>query len=242
MPDSQLPSHSSETERLAALGSVEVLAGLTEESLRVLDRKCHFRTVKAGNLIIGQHDSSQDVIFLVAGHARVNLYSAGGKQVSFREVLPGAIFGELSAIDEKPRSADVEAIKNSLLYVMPHAVFIEEIDTHPQFRDAILLHLTTQIRLLTARVFEFSTLAVRSRVRAELVRLANDVDSDGPSIVLKPTPTHFEIANRISTHREAVTRELSHLEDIGVIRREGRTLIITDLERLADLVEDIDSF
>lgn len=232
----------SDQDRIDALEDVGVLAGLPVGDLQTLERKCHWKSVQSGNLIIGQHDSSDDVLFLVSGHARVNLYSVNGKQVSFRDVLPGAIFGELSAIDEKPRSADVEAIKDSQILVMPHAVFVGALDIYPSFRQAILLHLTTMVRTLTERVFEFSTMAVRSRVRAELVRLAGDADSGGPAIVLSPTPTHFEIANRISTHREAVTREFSHLEELGVIRRDGRTLIISDLDRLTGLVEDIDTY
>jgi CRP/FNR family transcriptional regulator, cyclic AMP receptor protein len=51
-------------------------------------------------------------------------------------------------------------------------------------------------------------------------------------------PPHAEIASRISTHREAVTRELSRLEDLGLIAREGRKLRVTDLARLTAMVED----
>jgi CRP-like cAMP-binding protein len=102
---------------------------------------------------------------------------------------------------------------------------------------AILRHLTTQVRALTERVFEFSTLAVRNRVHAELVRLARD--HGGNDAVIRPAPTHTEIASRISTHREAVTRELNRLEDLGLIVREGRSLRVADLERLQAMVEDV---
>jgi CRP-like cAMP-binding protein len=102
---------------------------------------------------------------------------------------------------------------------------------------AILRHLTTQVRALTERVFEFSTLAVRNRVHAELVRLARD--HGGNDAVIRPAPTHTEIASRISTHREAVTRELNRLEDLGLIVREGRSLRVHDLERLQAMVEDV---
>jgi CRP-like cAMP-binding protein len=102
---------------------------------------------------------------------------------------------------------------------------------------AILRHLTTQVRALTERVFEFSTLAVRNRVHAELLRLARD--HGGNDAVICPAPTHTEIASRISTHREAVTRELNRLEDLGLIVREGRSLRVADLERLQAMVEDV---
>ncbi|MDF2766026.1 MAG: Crp-like helix-turn-helix domain, partial [Rhodospirillales bacterium] len=47
-----------------------------------------------------------------------------------------------------------------------------------------------------------------------------------------------EIASRISTHREAVTRELGRLEHEGILAKEGRTLRIRDVARLRRLVEE----
>ena len=99
-------------------------------------------------------------------------------------------------------------------------------------------HLTEQVRNLTERVFEFSTLAVRNRVQAELLRLAGNPPPRVNEVSLSPTPTHAEIANRISTHREAVTRELRRLEKQGVIGKKGRTLQIRDLAKLRRLLED----
>jgi CRP-like cAMP-binding protein len=217
-----------------------MLSGLGEEALAALIRQCSWGNFRAGNLIIGQHDQSRDVLFLVSGLARVNVYSAAGKQVSFRDIRPGAVVGELSAIDARPRSADVEAIEDCVFFTMPGAVFRATIAAHPKFAEAVLLHLVTQVRRLTERVFEFSTLAVRSRVRAELLRLAEQQPDTGSGIVLLPAPKHADIAHRISTHREAVTRECSRLEDMGVIAREGRALRITDIEALRGLSADLE--
>ena len=50
--------------------------------------------------------------------------------------------------------------------------------------------------------------------------------------------THVEIANRISTHREAVTRELNRLARIGIIERRSGTLLVRDVDRLATMVQE----
>lgn len=228
-------------ERLAALRRIALLAVLADADLAALERQCGWRTAHAGNLIIGQHDRSRDVLFLVSGLARVNVYSASGKQVSFRDIPPGALFGELSAIDERPRSADVEAIEECLLLVMPQRVFMQTLDSHPAVARVMMRHLAAQVRALTERVFEFSTLAVRSRVRAELRRLADLNAGSGDGVILSPAPTHAEIANRISTHREAVTRELNRLEQLGIVERQGRSLRIRDIEALSRLIEDFET-
>jgi CRP-like cAMP-binding protein len=103
--------------------------------------------------------------------------------------------------------------------------------------QALLPQLVMKIRALTARVYEFSTLAVNNRIQAELLRLANLV-SHGNTARIVPAPTHVEIASRVSTHREAVTRELSHLSRVGIIERRGAALIIKDVDLLADMVRD----
>jgi len=53
-----------------------------------------------------------------------------------------------------------------------------------------------------------------------------------------PAPTHVEIASRVSTHREAVTRELARLARIGIIERRRGTLLIKNVDRLAAMVRD----
>ena len=73
----------------------------------------------------------------------------------------------------------------------------------------MLPQLVTKIRALTTRVYEFSTLAVSNRIQAELLRLASLGTKEGKGARIAPAPTHTEIAARVSTHREAVTRELT---------------------------------
>ena len=50
--------------------------------------------------------------------------------------------------------------------------------------------------------------------------------------VIDPMPTHTEIANRVATHREAVTRELRKLENNKIVARYGRTLVVLHIEFL----------
>ena len=95
------------------------------------------------------------------------------------------------------------------------------------------------VRQLMSRAFEFGTLVVRERVLVELLRVAESAPHGSGEIILSPAPTHEEIASRISTHREAVTKELSRLERLGLIARDGRALRIKDLTSLRNLSREI---
>ena len=110
---------------------------------------------------------------------------------------------------------------------------------HEPASAAMLRRLTRIARGHLQRVVEFSTLPVRSRVHAELMRLTRI--NPGPNrmtAVITPAPTHAAIASRISTHREAVSRELSELARAGLIEKRGNALIIRDVAALARMVEE----
>jgi CRP/FNR family cyclic AMP-dependent transcriptional regulator len=220
---------------LEKLRAFAPFAKLENGAFRALLGGCTQRDFGPRELIIGQQDQSHDVLFLIDGRARVNVYSPDGQRVSLREMAAGVMFGELSAIDGQTRSASVEAIEACSIAIMPRRVFIKALSDYPEFGLAVMRHVTQLVRKLTDRVFEFSTLVVRGRVQVELLRMIEDLPKTRNELILSPAPTHEEIASRVSTHREAVTRELAWLEAQGVIEKAGRTLKITNLDRLRNL-------
>ena len=116
--------------------------------------------------------------------------------MNLRDLCAGELFGEYPAIDGGPRSASVEARTRCTVASMPAAAFQELLATEPKVAQALLPQLVTKIRALTTRVYEFSTLAVKNRIQAELLRLANLTPREGKSARIVPAPTHVEIASR----------------------------------------------
>jgi CRP/FNR family cyclic AMP-dependent transcriptional regulator len=223
-------------QHLDALRAIPYFRSLDETAFAEIIKHCAVREYGAQELIMGHTDLTFDVLFLLEGKARVSIYSADGQRVGFRDIAAGTIVGELSALDGQPRSASVECIERCVAAVMRQPHFHAAIANNPQFTMAVLRHLTGQVRVLTTRIFEFSTMAVRQRLRAELLRLAETASEGKDRAVLSPAPKHAEIASRISTHREAVTREFAWLEAQGYVAKEGRALKIPSLKRLRDLV------
>ena len=221
-----------------SLESVSIFRGLSSSSMERIKRRCSCRRYEPRESIVGHLDTSDEVFFLLTGSARVTVRSADGKAVNFRELSPGGMFGEYAAIDGRPRSANVEARTSCLVVSMPADAFRELLQAEPKIAKILLEHFVREIRELTTRVFEFSTLAVRYRIQAEVLRLAQLSACKGAVARIVPAPTHAEIASRTSTHREAVTRELNRLAKIGILEQRNRELWITDVDRLAALVHD----
>ena len=222
-----------------ALTAFEVFRTLPPEAIEALSKRCQWHRYSSNQLIVGQDDETKDVFFIVRGKVRVTVYAASGKEVSFRDLGAGQMFGELSAIDGRRRSATVMAVQEALTARMPPNVFWKAIEHYPQVAAAVMRHLVSLVRALSGRVFEFSTLAVKNRIHAELLRLAREAnEANKGAVLISPAPTHAEIASRISTHREAVTRELNELVRTGLIERRSGGLIIRDIDRLARLAAD----
>ncbi len=121
---------------------------------------------------------------------------------------------------------------------MSDSLFIDILSKYPTASIAVMKSMVNVIRTLNERVVEFSTLGVPNRVHAELLRLAYAGRIVEGARRISPPPTHAEIAARISTHREAVTRELKQLERKGVIERNKGSIVIKNLEEFEQMVEE----
>jgi len=105
----------------------------------------------------------------------------------------------------------------------------------------MLLRLGSLVRELSERVIDLSTLGVQNRIYAELLRLAREAGVTGNTARIDPAPKHTDLASRVSTYREQVTRELSALVRMGIVERGNHALVIRDVTRLERLVEEVRS-
>jgi CRP-like cAMP-binding protein len=227
------------TEVEHTLAEVAIFARLPSDALKIIRETCSWEHYQPGEPIVDYLDASDDVFFVTTGEVSVTIYSVSGKAVSFRNLGPGSIFGEYAAIDGDPRCASVVAKSDCIVASMSAAAFRKLLEAEPMVGQALIRELVRNVRTLTKRVYEFSTLAVNNRIQAELLRLASLAPREGKSARLVPPPTHADIASRVSTHREAVTRELNRLSRIGLIERQSGVLIVWDVDRLAEMLHEI---
>jgi CRP/FNR family cyclic AMP-dependent transcriptional regulator len=222
----------------ASLRRLALLRFASTETLRRIDGEGKHLSFGKGQEIVARSEDADEVFIVLSGLARVTVFSASGKAVNFRRVGPGDLFGEFAAIDGERRSATVEAVDATTAISMGSALFRELMENDAAFMHSVMQHLVGMLRAITARVVEFSTLAVTNRIHCEILRMATTSEGGGGHHEINPAPTHSEIAGRISTHREAVSREISRLKQLGIIETRGRALIVRDYARLERMVHD----
>ena len=221
----------------ASLSGIQIFADIAINERKEIASLCQFLIYEDGDTIISHQEESNDVYFILSGTVRITIYSHSGRQITFRDLAAGQIFGELAAIDGEPRSAHVISLSHSTLAHLNAVEFCNILTRYPSVARNTFRYLSGLVRQLSDRVIELTTLDVNSRIHAELARLAHTGEILSSSKrKIKNAPTHAEIANRVSTNRESVSREISVLTNQGVIKKEGRVLIIEDYNELQKMV------
>ena len=224
---------------LHGLRAIRLLARIPEPELGNIARCCAWRRYAREQTILARDATDKDVYFIASGVVRVTAFSGSGRQLTFRDLGMGEWFGDLAAIDGGRRSADVVAVSETLVASVSSALFLQMIARNPTMAEALLRHMVGHVRDLSARLFSLSTLGVQNRIHAELLRLARLTQAHGNIAFLEPAPRHIDIASHVSTSREEVSRELSRLKCEGIVQRQGRALVISDLDRLQRMVNDV---
>ncbi|MEM8793483.1 MAG: Crp/Fnr family transcriptional regulator [Pseudomonadota bacterium] len=219
---------------------IPILEEVSRETRARLDALLVSRFYEPGEEIVSYQNVEDHLYVVQAGTVRVTIYAENGKMVDFRTLAPGAIFGEIAVIDGGPRSASVFATQACRVGRLSANDFWQLVGESPDFNTALLRHLSGLVRNLTTRVLEYSTLHGPRRLVLEIIRLAEDAGAEDGRVELDVFPTHHDLAARISSHREAVSRQLSELMKGGLLEKDGRRMVVTDLNALRAMCTPVD--
>ena len=205
---------------------IPLFAGLSEAEARRLSAHCVWRSIAENELIIDYDDDTAQVLFVVDGRVRILLRTVAGREVILDDMRDGRYFGEMAAIDGQPRSANVTALEKSRICAMPDAIFRDACTTIPSVGLSVMKVLTQRVRTLNKRLSEYAFLTARQRLCAELLRLSRPRAGSQTQRIVSPPPLQRELADRISTQREVVTRELAGLARKSIIEETRGGLVL----------------
>ena len=221
------------------LAGIELLYDLSQGALEQAAKNCRWRSYGANEQIIDRQSEASDVFFVVEGRARVVNYSISGREITLDDIEAGGHFGELAAIDGQPRSASVMSLTHCSVAIMPQDRFLELVEQNSTMALKVMKGLASIIRNSTERIMDLSTLAANNRVQADLLRQALHNRQGENQAAISPIPVHADIASRVSTTRETVARVMNDLARQGILERQKNVLVVRDVERLQDMVEEV---
>lgn len=204
------------------LEEVPLFRGLSPDALAKIESRCVPRNYPRNAVVISEGDEATSMYIILSGSVKVYHTDADGKETILNTQGPGQHFGELALVDESPRSASVITVEPSRLLVLSKTAFRECMEEYPEVSYLLIKSLAQQVRRLTETVNMMGR-DVYGRIKTLFEGLA--VDKDG-TLVIDQHMTQQDIASRIASSREMVSRVLKELKGGGYIEELDRQIVI----------------
>jgi CRP/FNR family cyclic AMP-dependent transcriptional regulator len=212
------------------------LADLTAEEASELVRRGRRRRWRKGAVLCSQEESARWIGVVVSGVVKASVYTEDGGEVLLGLLGPGALIGELEALDGRPRPATLSALEPVEASVISQPEFVDFVRADGRAVWLLIETLCRRVRVADNFRVEYASYNTTGRVAKLLVELADRYGCPGEHGVLIPVGlTQDELASWVGASREAVSAALRSLRVRGWIRTGRRRLVICDLTALRAL-------
>lgn len=216
------------------LATVPLFGGLDASERQRFAEVTRERTYPKGSVILFENDPGDSLYIVRQGRVKVVLIGEDGREVILGVLGVGEHFGELSLIDQQPRSATVIAMEDASLLILHRDDFRRRVEASPAVAWALLTELSRRLRHADEQIGGLVLLDVPGRI----ARLLLDIAGEGNGRDIERALTHQTIAHMIGASRETVSRAMKEFQDAGWITVERRRISVADepaLRRLAQL-------
>ena len=221
---------------LARTTLFELLDDAQRQSIAREMREAHFA---AGELLFGRGDPGREIYLVLEGRVRLSILSVEGREVSFVQAGPGALFGEIAALDGGPRTADATAVNPVRAVLLSHAALKRLITAHSSVAAGAIKLLCARLRDATDQLESIALYPIEVRLARYLLSAARQLRPQSPSksarVTIELGMSQGDLALFLGASRPKVNVALSALEASGAIERQG-TAIAIDIAALEQLV------
>lgn len=194
------------------------------------------RAYAPGATVFREGDQRHDVFLLLSGCVKVFAETGDGRAMLLAIRAAGELVGELSALDDGPRSATVIAARPVAALVIAPAAFRGFLRDHRTAEIAIRASLVAKLRQATRFRADMGGARVPVRLARVLQRLATDHGRTGTGGILIDVPlSQAEIAALVGAAEPSVRRSLAELRRTNVVTTGYRRLVVADMARLGSL-------
>jgi CRP/FNR family transcriptional regulator, cyclic AMP receptor protein len=203
------------------LRSIPYFASLDEDALASIAALAARRTYSPGEVIFLEGEPCAGLFIVQAGHVKIYKASPEGREQILTLIGPRDSFNDVAVFDGGPNPASAQAMEAVELLVIERPAMLNLFDRYPKLAQVVVAVLAARARMLVGMVEDLSLRSVAGR----LAKLLLDQALQGSDAI---PLTHQQMAARLGTVREMVSRALRELEAEGLLRREGRQIVITD--------------
>lgn len=159
-------------------------------------------------------------------------YSEDGKETWVGEFLPGDFVGHNAFLDGAPQEFDLTAKTQTAVYSLPVAKVAALMSDSDALAAAIIEDFSRRLSLSDSSLIAAYTLSTKERICAELLRIAAPIGIDPGRHIIRPSPIFVDMARRVNSTRETVSRTVSELQKMGILSREPGAMVVHDTRHL----------
>jgi CRP/FNR family transcriptional regulator, cyclic AMP receptor protein len=209
---------------------------LSDDERAALRSRAVARRFARGATILHQGEVPGRVVLIERGYAKVTTTADDGKEVVLAFRGPGDIVGEAAALDGEARSATVRALEPLDAWAVSVGDFEAVVEQHPRIALVLLKVVLARLREANRAQLEFAAFHTIERIALRLLELCErfgEPCDDGVRISLRISQE--ELAGWAGASREATSKALHDLREIGLIDTERRSLTVRDVDGLRAL-------
>lgn len=209
------------------LKQIPLFTDLADDEIEILCQVSKSRYYPKNTIIFHEDEPGDTLHVIITGRVKIVLWWEDGRELTLSTLKEGEFFGEMSLLDEAPRSANVLALENTETISIQRKDFIIQVEKHPLLLLKIVKELCRRLRNVDEKIGNLAFLDVYGRVARLLMELAKSKGTlTKYGIIIANMPPHREIAATLGSSREAVSRVLSDMKKRGQISTSGRDLIL----------------
>ncbi|MBB5470434.1 CRP-like cAMP-binding protein [Paraburkholderia sp. CI2] len=226
---------------MTARSSSKELAGLLERSgwFRAAPAGLRVQLLDAGrveSLAAGQRlftrGAADDGLYCVLdGLVRIGAASSTGKEALLAVIEPVNWFGEIALFDDRSRTHDAYAERDTALFHVPRAALAALLERTPAYWHAFGLLLAHKLRLAFEAIEEAALLPAAPRVARRLLLMAGGYGEPGALRNALKVPQE-DLAMMLALSRQTINQVLKHFETQGALKLRYAEIEIVDADKL----------
>ncbi|MBX2883841.1 MAG: Crp/Fnr family transcriptional regulator [Granulosicoccus sp.] len=189
------------------LRQVDLFKHMTDDQLIALARQSREMNFRKNSLLMSEGDTGESMYVIKSGAVKVFVSDSEGRELVLYEQGPGAVIGDISLLDDEPRSASVITLEPSSALMIGKQPFLECLRSSPEMAINLIRSLTQRLRDAT----EGSRSLALDNVYRRLVDKLQELAQDGEPPNLPKKYSHQELGNMIGASREMVGKIMAEL-------------------------------
>lgn len=194
---------------------------------------------KPGESFSLQGDVLGTVGYVISGEANAISYSIDGDETWLGEFRPGEFIGLMSLFSPEISNFEIRVKSELVVRSLSHEKIRTLIRQDTSLCEAIAEDLARRLKTSVSDLINIHTLSIKGRICSELMRLSLPIGVDPDRHIIRPSPVFVDLARRLNSTRETVSRTVSELQKKGVISRHPGALIVENLDLLEDAVQKL---